>query len=255
MPIHSQDLRANALDSFNEALAKYKAALEGDLKAYKFAILHFSHFLELLFKYYVSLAHPLLIYKNPFSKAIHKEQTIGLWEATQFLKNEGKELDSEFVSDLEWIKKLRNDIEHHKFEMDVASVRRTLGRLTQAMNAFNDEIADFEVEDFIEPANLTLFEELADEYQAQLKNAQLEAAEESDDGEAHPCYACGHRDTVVRTDGKFTCKYCKEVDEEVTCCICGIDTRQSEAVVWNSDEADHIDYACDACEARIRSMD
>lgn len=34
------------------------------------AILHFSHFMELILKYYVTQAHPLLIYKNPFAKSL-----------------------------------------------------------------------------------------------------------------------------------------------------------------------------------------
>ena len=45
--------KENALDSFNEALAKYREGEAGKLSAYKFAILHMAHFLELVLKMYV----------------------------------------------------------------------------------------------------------------------------------------------------------------------------------------------------------
>jgi hypothetical protein len=51
MAKHQLDLKENAVDSFNEALTKYREGLSGNAKAFKFAILHLSHSLELLFKY------------------------------------------------------------------------------------------------------------------------------------------------------------------------------------------------------------
>lgn len=39
------DIKENAMDSLNEALAKYELGEQGELRQYKFAILHFSHFL------------------------------------------------------------------------------------------------------------------------------------------------------------------------------------------------------------------
>ena len=47
---HQLDLLENAIDSLNEALAKYEQANTGDIKAYKFCVLHLSHFLELILK-------------------------------------------------------------------------------------------------------------------------------------------------------------------------------------------------------------
>lgn len=251
--LHKLDLKENALDSFNEALAKYREGEAGDIKAFKFAILHFSQFLELLFKFHVSEAHPLLIYKNPFSKNITKEATIGLWEAIQFLKNEGKALEPKFISDLEWLKTLRNEIEHFSFEMDVAKVRRTLGRLTQAMNEFSSDIADFEIEKFITEPNLAVFLVLADEYKAELAHAQSEAKEAAEDNEVVDCAFCGHPGTASLIGQKYVCQYCKEVDQLIDCCICGAQERRSNARLWNDDD-DHDDYACEGCVMRITNM-
>ncbi len=254
MPTHKLDLLENAIDSFNEALRKYQDGLANDPKAYKFAILHFSHFLELLFKYYVAQSHPLLIYKNPFSKSIEKESTIGLWEAVQFLKNEGNDISTTFYQDLEWLKRLRNNIEHYRFEMDIPEARRTIGRLTQAMNEFNSNFSDFDLTDHVEPANLQIFEELADEYRAQLAHSRVEAKEQSEDGEGHYCTYCGNEETAALVMGTYICKFCEEEDSETNCCICGEPIRISDAITWNDEHAPHIDYVCEACDYRIRNM-
>jgi len=47
------DIKANAIDSFNEALAKYEQGQGGDLKAFKFSITHLAHSIELVLKMYL----------------------------------------------------------------------------------------------------------------------------------------------------------------------------------------------------------
>lgn len=254
MAKHKLDLRENAVDSFNEALSKYRDGLGGNGAAFKFAILHLAHSLELLFKYYVSKSHRLLIYKNPFSKNIAKEPTIGLWDAVQFLANEGTPLDKSFYADLEWLKKLRNDIEHYQFDMDVSEVRKAMGRLVQAINEFHYEIGDEDIEEFVSKANLELFNELADENERDLGNARTDAKELTEDGEVHDCKFCGHDDTGAMIKGRVICQYCKEEDELLDCSICGDRMLRSEAIVWNDDHETHTDYACEACDDRIRAM-
>lgn len=73
----SMDLFNNAIDSFNESLKKYNEAINGDTSAYKFVILNFVHFCELLFKSYLYNIHPLLVFKDSFSKTIN-ENSMGL---------------------------------------------------------------------------------------------------------------------------------------------------------------------------------
>jgi hypothetical protein len=254
MAKHKLDLRENAIDSFNEALSKYREGLSGNRAAFKFAILHLAHSLELLFKYYVSKSHPLLIYKNPFSKNIVKEQTIGLWDAVQFLANEGHTLDKPFYADLEWLKKLRNDIEHYAFDMDVPDVRKAMGRLVQAIREYHYDIGGEDIEEFVSKANLDLFNELADENKRDLANARTDAKELTEDGDIHDCKFCGHDDTAAMIKNRVVCQYCKEVDHMIDCCICGSPSRRSEAIVWNDDHEGHTDYACEPCDDRIRAM-
>lgn len=250
MAKHELDLLPNALDSFNEALSKYRAAEAGDPRSYKFAILHFAHFLELLFKHYVTQAHPLLIYKNPFAANLEKQQTIGLWEAVQFLRNEGHKIEPSFKKDLEWIKDLRNNIEHYKFTMDLSEVRATLGRLTQALLEFNDYVSDFDVAEHISPANLDLFKTLSDAYKAKVAAARKRAEEESDNNEAVLCHNC-FNGTAALIGREYKCFLCEFSDPIQDCCVCGTQERRSEMSLWNEDYGDFI---CIGCQDRIASL-
>lgn len=248
---HKLGLLENALDSLNEALRKFQAGEGGDAHAYKFAVLHFAHSLELLFKHYVAQSHPLLIYKNPFSKKIESENTIGLVDAVQFLRNEGKTLSEDLSNDLSWVKKIRNDIEHAQFEMDVHDVRRTIGRLIRATMEFS---ADYDLLDLarnVEPDCKITFETLADEYRANLAAAQAEAPDRSEDGVAYDCSYCGERKTAALVNSKYECIACKEKVTILECCQCGDDFPEIEVSVWNDDHPPKVDYICEACESYI----
>lgn len=249
---HQLDILENAISSLREALLKYE---EGTLSGYKFAILHFSHFFELLFKHYVTLSHPLLIYKNPFSKNIMKENTIGLWEAVQFLKNEGKLINADFNSDLEWIKKLRNDIEHFKFELDAIEVRNYLGRLIRATNEFNDEHGLIDVQTLLGGTHLKIYQELGDEYKAKLATSRVAAKEASEDDESHFCSSCGELEVAAKVGGELQCMFCAAIEPLHSCCHCSHEYREDEMRVWNDEHSPHIDYMCDYCYDNLMSMD
>ena len=63
-------LRDNAIDSLDEALERYQNGIDGNTKAYKYAVLSLSHFIELSFKYFISKINPILIYKKPFAEKL-----------------------------------------------------------------------------------------------------------------------------------------------------------------------------------------
>ncbi|WP_145746005.1 hypothetical protein [Variovorax beijingensis] len=250
---HKLDLHENALDSFNEALTRFKEGTGGNVKAYKFAIQHLSHSIELLFKSHIAQMHPLLIYKNPFTaKPLDREMTIGLWDAVQFLKNSGDPIGKDFEADLLWLKKLRNEIEHSRFDMDVATVRATMGRLVEAIKDFHDHFDD-DLSAFVTKGNLPLFEELSDEYRRSLGEARAKAAASTQDGETHDCEFCGERDTGARIDGEVKCQYCGESNYTVDCLRCGADELVSDATLWN-DEDGRSDYLCSSCYAHYQSL-
>ena len=99
---HKLDLLGNAVDSLNQGLKLYIEGRDGTVGAYKFAVLHLSHYLELLFKHAVAEEHRLLIYKKPDSKSLSTEATIGLWGALNILRNVGHSFDEQLLKDLKW---------------------------------------------------------------------------------------------------------------------------------------------------------
>lgn len=256
---HSLDLLDNAIDSLNEALAKYQQAKAGDVKAYKFCVLHLSHFLELVLKHYVTLAHPLLIYKNPFAKSFDVEsQTIGLQEAVNFLRNEGRDLSDKFLDDLQWLKKLRNRIEHHKFDMDVPQVEATIGRLISAFVEFDQAHENLGLDGHIDINQYDLFLDLADNYDLNLQRAEDEVEtacivnRDDPDFQVYHCGECGH-DTLIPDDDSDTgyrCAFCgneQSEDVEVRCGMCDMPWNkfQMREVDW-TDNGDWM-FVCPRC--------
>lgn len=250
---HKLDLYENALDSFNESLTRFKEGTGGNVKAYKSAIQHLSHSIELLFKSHIARIHPILIYKNPFTtKPLDRELTIGLWDAVQLLKNTGDPIGKAFEADLLWLKKLRNDIEHSRFDMDVPTARATMGRLVEAIKDFHEHFDD-DLSEFVTAENLPLFEELSDEYERSLGEAKAKAAELSRDGETYDCEFCGEQNTGARIDAGIACQYCSELNYTIDCTRCGVDELVSDATLWN-DADGNPEYLCGSCHAHYRSL-
>jgi exonuclease VII small subunit len=256
---HELDLLDNAIDSLNEALAKYQQAKTGDVKAYKFCVLHLSHFLELVLKHYVTLAHPLLIYKNPFAKNFDDDsQTIGLQEAVNFLTNEGRDFTDKFLEDLHWLKKLRNRIEHYKFDMELTDVEATIGRLVSAFVEFDQAHANLELDDLIDTGQYNLFLELAGNYEMNLKKAEKEVEDacqaNHDDPDFKVCHCdqCDHDTMISDVDSEtgYRCAFCGNEDSgymEVRCGLCDMpwEMWQMKYLEWSDDG--HFDYYCPRC--------
>lgn len=141
MSNYSLNLKENAISTLEEALLKLSDALDGDEKAYKFAILHFSSYVELLFKLYIQGIHELLVYQSVFKGKLNfnqdknKPKTITFWDAVNFIENEGK---VELISrkDLEWLKDLRNDIEHFEFDFSKQDAIKNIEKIYSAIESF-----------------------------------------------------------------------------------------------------------------------
>jgi len=251
------DLFDNALDSLNESLEKYKQGSKGDTRAYKFCIQHLSHFLELIFKYYVYQCHPLLIYKNPFAKNIKEDAfTITLTDAINFLKNEGRNLPEEFEKDLNWLKNLRNKIEHHRFSMSLDEVKETIGRLINALVKFDELYDNLGIIEYIPEKHYFLFFELAYSYEERLKKAQDIANTYSYHPKRNPeqftvmCEEC-HHETMTPNEESATgyrCSFCGCEDSDnimVQCTYCGSHSPKWQMSGWNEDEESY--YICIGC--------
>lgn len=267
MTVHELDLFDNALDSLAEALSKFEEGDAGEHKAYKFAVLHMAHFIELIFKHHIASKHPLLIFKDPFARALDKNKTIGLWEAVNFINNEApNSVSSEFRTDLEWIKRMRNEIEHHKFTMDVTQVRTTIGRLFRSVTEFLDEYSDIELEAHIPKHTKDTFKVLSDEYEFSVRDAikKAEEVEEenpidySSDPDAEPvrldCPECGHPTLVFdeESDTGYRCTFCGNEESDdlpAVCDICGVHTTKGDLVFWEN-ELGEMEGRCYYCSGR-----
>lgn len=249
-------LLENAADSLNESLRRVRDATRDDARPYKFAVLHFTHAIELLFKHHVAQAHPLLIYRNPFSKNLAKEPTIGLWDAVQFFQNEERALTKETLADLKWIKDLRNNIEHYKFEMDPRAARLAIGRLIRALNEFHEENDFTELATLIESDCRPTYDKLASEYKQKLHEAQR-SAEDATELQPQRCMACGEHATMVfEGDKLLRCHFCDSTFDIHECVQCGTNFPDNMMSIWN-DEAGpgNEDWICDDCQEYILSKD
>jgi hypothetical protein len=264
---HQLGLLENATDSLAEALRKFEEGEEGDHKSYKFAVLHMSHFMELIFKHHIHQRHHLLIYKNPFAVNVDKNQTITLWDAVNFIANEREgAITKEFRSDLGWLKKLRNDIEHHKFEMDVPEVRNTIGRLFRALLEFNEGEDEVNLRNHIPQSMWDTFKLLSDEHEFRLRDALTKA--ERIEGENAPdygsgeygairvqCDECGYLTMVVDKDSPtgFRCTFCGAEDGDSVpayCDMCGAEATREEMDYWHDDETGQVETRCYFCSGR-----
>jgi hypothetical protein len=265
---HKLDLLDNAMDSLEEALKKFDEGDKGDQRAYKFCVLHMAHFIELIFKHHITEKHPLLIYANPFVENLKPAtaKTIGLWESVNFINNEDRNaVSGDFKKDLEWLKRLRNDIEHHKFEMDVPTARVTIGRLFRSVVEFLESYGAVDVEAQIPEETRTIFQMLSDEYQLKLHNA-LKAADAVE--VAHPgaamdpdgdpvrldCENCGNFTMVLndKSSTGYRCTFCENEEGDdlpASCTCCSARMTAGDLETW-ADEDNALEYRCYYCSGR-----
>lgn len=248
---HELDLFENAIDSLNESLRKFAAGRNGEARELKFAILHFAHFIELLLKHYVCRSHPLLIYRNPFAQNVERGPTIGLWDAIWFLKNEGKPLDPDLSRDLEWLKRLRNSIEHYRVSINVTETRRNLARLIRAAEGLARDLLRIELVAHIDSDCKGLFTGLLDEWATAIADAEAQARDESEDGKTYMCYECGFLDTGARSGDEVTCVLCSTKYQLAQCSQCEMELATALMTVWNGDESSGVAWICEFCEEQV----
>jgi hypothetical protein len=207
-------IKENAIDSFNEALLKYEQGEGGDLKAFKFAISHLSHTIELVLKMYLQTLNENLIFNKCYQvvykrskadgvnlliafknlesdgydfngplKGVENLYTVNTTSALEIAKCELCEItganfvDKDFIEDINWMKDLRNSIEHFQFEYSAKEVRLCLGRLVRGLSEFNDAFSLFDLEQEVGKDRYHVFKVLDDAYKQELKESSLDIKE------------------------------------------------------------------------------
>jgi ribosomal protein S27E len=270
---HSLNILENAIDSLTESLEKYKQGESGDYKSYKFSILHLSHFLELLFKYYISEKHELFIYKNPFAANLDRTSTITFWDAVNFISHDTGELkqNSQFRKDLDWLKKVRNDIEHYKFEFDVSEVRTIIGRIFTSVVEFLEFFSDLSLENHVSEDLIYTFKILSDDYEKQRYEA-LRLADEAEEAafagvkpkyqefvefQRFECPECGNSTMIPHelSSSGYKCTFCgneESYEIPVTCDCCGTQATEDEIEQWIMDDGS-VENRCYYCSGRYEA--
>jgi phage-related protein len=270
------DIKSNALDSFNEALSKFESGEQDDIKSFKFSILHLSHCIELVLKMYIQTLDENLVYLKCYKKLTQKakEANVDLLAAYKLLeesefdfstlinghanpytitvdhvisiaKNEmcsitgNKFVDQDFIDDINWMKGLRNSIEHYEFEFTVKEVRLCIGRLVRGLDEFTDVFSLFNLESEVGKDKFHVFSVLADEYEQTLSEAHHEVKETEDalyrgtrlkeqmfiEWNVYTCESCGYDTMIPNSDSStgYKCTYCENEESEeieVDCDTC-----------------------------------
>lgn len=299
------DIKANALDSFNEALEKFEQGESGNAKSYKFAILHTSHFLELILKIYIISVNEYLVFskcyrhiakrakddkvnileafnritqeKFDLSSFIDTESsphTITLDQALEFAKCERCKVtgvnfvDTEFCNDIEWVKGLRNNIEHFQFKLEPKEVRLCIGRLVRGIVEFLDIFDLLNLEREIGKDRFHIFEMLANEYTQLLREATREVKEQESETfkgvrpkhyalmewNVYACPECNHNTMIPNRESStgYACTFCKNEESgeiEVPCDCCGAPAPSDEMDTWEMDDGS-IEYRCYFCSGQ-----
>lgn len=260
---HKLGLFENAVDSLEEALVKYQEMYDRP-KSSKFAVLHMAHFMELIFKYYVYMKHPLLIYKNPFAKSLDNIGTISLWDAINFINNENKDsISADLRKDLEWLKKVRNSIEHYEFTMNLQEVGDTIGRIFRSVLRFLDEYTQIDLRSKISNEAMNEFSVLSDEYKSHLQEALGKARyiaamwgnnANNDFPACIDCEQCGHRTMVFddTSETNYRCLFCGEIygdNVPCRCDVCGSVSDYYDMDIWECQNGE-IEKRCSHCSGR-----
>ena len=108
----------NAVDSLRIGMEFFLK--ETSYSSRKHAILTVFHAIELLVKDRLAQTNPILIYKNIDIKITDDAQTVGIREALTRLENLGLGIPAEEKKTIENIQRVRNRIEHHRYDHNEA---------------------------------------------------------------------------------------------------------------------------------------
>ncbi|MFI0472206.1 hypothetical protein ACGLWX_05705 [Halomonas sp. HMF6819] len=296
------DIKANAIDSFNEALTKYEQGQGGDLKAFKFSITHLAHSIELVLKMYLQSLDDNLVFSKCYKEVLKRSKMdeTDLLSAFNALEGEGYDfgkliqghasphtvtveqvlsiakcevcgvtgnhfVDQDFIDDINWMKDLRNSIEHFEFEFTAKEVRLCVGRLVRGLVEFTDIFSLFDLDEEVGEDRIHTFKVLADEYEHALSEANISVSEQKHllfsgvrpkyqmfiEWNVYTCPSCGN-DTMIPNDDSSTgyrctlegCENEESEDIEVDCDICSTPWPNGEMTSWE----DTYSYVCPRCE-------
>ena len=135
MPLNNNDVELSLLDNaIDFILRAVKSAMLDDQLEWKYAVLHLAAGIELLLKARLSEVHWSLIFANvdkatKGSLQAGKFRSVGVESAMSRLRNIAEvQFDDKTLTDLEYIRNLRNRIQHFGFAMSIDQTKSVMAR-------------------------------------------------------------------------------------------------------------------------------
>lgn len=145
-------LGENSIDSLEESLVKVRNAGE-TVGAWKFAVLHIVHAIELMLKERLQREHRLLVFQNVDKPGTPGQpgMTVSLETALPRLKNAGVDLNDDDLRAIGKAIDWRNRITHSEFSLFVEEVRANYALLFEFIHTFHLKELSTEVMEAIAP--------------------------------------------------------------------------------------------------------
>ncbi|USE39532.1 hypothetical protein [Endozoicomonas sp. SCSIO W0465] len=158
-------------------------------------------------------------------------------------------LDSELEDCIDSIKDLRNDIEHFDFSFNPKEVRLKLGYLIREITPFIDCMDLYDMDLALNEDRQEVFETLSDEYEQNLKEAQI-LLKGKIDKHSELCRGVSPKDRMIDSHlYEFTSYDCPECNQK------GMLVQDDESdsgfrcVFCENEDSLEIEYKCDRCES------
>jgi HEPN domain-containing protein len=230
-------LLENARSFVVEALRKAVAA-ESANDEWKFAVLHVVQAIELSLKELLRLQHPVLIYTN-VDKPGH---TVSLEQALSRLKRlTSFEPTEDEKKAIELAGALRNDIVHHEFKTDIATLKPAFAHLFAFLVDFHRDHIEEPLDSHV-PEQLWISGVKVREYGEELyRRAKARLEEQGLDDSVVSCPKCGWEAVTAFGDRQERCYVCGSSAHLAVCKRC------NRVMIWGEHEEYEGDEFCSSC--------
>lgn len=225
------DIEANALSSLRHGIDHF-VAYDTNPSDLKFALIHVFHAVELFLKARLAKEHHLLIYAKPESMITGDSYTVGFDALVARLRNAGISFQREDLESLDFLRKIRNSIEHHEIKANRDEVKAYIGRAARFLERFiNDELALILQNEVDDPTYQTLkeaiysYKERVERAKSELENSLPGDPKDRMEYGIESCPECGENTIVIpddtSNDGRVHCFFCGERFSFEACDRCG----------------------------------
>lgn len=202
----------------------------------------------------------LVGHPEPYTINVSQALSLAIHEVCSITGNNF--VDADFIKDIDWMKNLRNSIEHYEFEFTVKEVRLCIGRLVRGLDVFTDVFSLFSLEDEVGNDRLSTFTVLVDEYEHALSEAHYDVKEAKNklfqgtrpsermfiEWNTYHCYNCDNYTLIPNEDSLtgYRCTYCENEESEeieVACDICDLPCANGEMSYWGEE----VGSVCPRC--------